>query len=78
MPPSGHDTRSFPWRRFHLRGRERKPPLNLATVETIVELYVVPAANPQITGQVTMEMMACKVHAAHVRTVCENATEARS
>jgi alkylhydroperoxidase family enzyme len=73
---SGQDRKSIPRRRFHLRGRQRKLPLYLATVETVIELYVVPAANPQIAGHVTMEMTACKVHAAHVRTVCENASKA--
>jgi len=41
-------------------------------------MYVVPAADPKITGHVIMEMMAREVHTAHIRTVGENPSEARS
>jgi hypothetical protein len=60
---------------FHLRGRQRKPPLNLATVEAVEEVYVIPAANPQITGHITVLVAACEIHAAHVRTTGENESE---
>src|SRR4051812_31899691 len=66
------------FRHLHFRRPERKLPLYLATVEAIVEIYIVPAADPQITRYITIEMNARKIHAAHVRTVRENASEARS
>jgi hypothetical protein len=78
MSLTDRDRRSLPRQGFHPCGRQGKFPLYLATVETIVEVNVVPAANPQITGHVIIEMMARKVHAAHVRTMGENAREARS
>jgi hypothetical protein len=63
---------------FHLCARQRKLALNLATVKTIGELYVVPAADPQTTRHVTVLMAACEVHAAHIRTMCEDASEAKA
>ena len=60
------DRRSLPRQGFQPCGRQGKLPLDLATVETIAEMKVVPAANPQVTGHVIIEMMARKVHAAHV------------
>jgi hypothetical protein len=63
---------------FHLCARQRKLALNLATVQTIDELYVVPAADPQTTRHVTGLMAACEVHAAHIRTMCEDASEAKA
>ena len=52
--------------------------LDLAAVEAVVELHVVPAADPQVAGDVAVQMMARQVHAAHVRTVREDAGQARS
>jgi hypothetical protein len=63
---------------LHLRGRQRKLSLNLATVQTIGELYVVPAADPQGTGHITMFVAPSEIHAAHVRTMSQNASEAKA
>ena len=58
--------------------RDGEGALDLAAVETVVELHVVPAADPKITGHVVMQMMARKVHAAHVRAVRKDAGNART
>jgi hypothetical protein len=63
---------------LHPCGQNRKPSLNLATVKTIGELYVVPAANSQIAGHVTVLVAASEIDAAHVRTMGENAGEAKA
>ncbi len=65
-------------RLLHPCHRQRELPLDLAAVEAVVELYVVPAANAQVGRNVVMQMTARKVHAAHVRAVRENAGEARA
>jgi hypothetical protein len=63
---------------FYPRGGKRKLPLDLAAVKTIGELHVVLAANPKITGHITMFVAAGEIHAAHVRTMGENAGEAKA
>jgi hypothetical protein len=63
---------------LHLRGRQRKLALNLATVQTIGELYIVSAADPQITGHITVLVAAREIDAAHVRAMGENAGEAKA
>ena len=63
---------------LHLRGRQRELSLNLATVQTIGELYVVSAADPQVTGHIPVLVAACEIDAAHVRTMGENAGEAKA
>ena len=63
---------------LHLCGRKREPALDLATVETVGELYVVPAANSQIAGHVTVLVAASEIDAAHVRIMAENAGEAKA
>ena len=70
--------KSVPRRLLHPCRRQRELPLDLAAVEAVVELHVVPAANSQVSGNVVIEMTARKVHAAHVRTVRENVGEARA
>ena len=52
--------------------------MNLATVQTMGELYVVSAANPQITGHITVLVLACEIHTAHVRTMSQNASETKA
>jgi hypothetical protein len=52
--------------------------LNLATVQTIGELYVVSAADPQVTRHITGFVAAHEIHAAHIRTMGEDASEAKA
>ena len=80
MPPQAggvdaHEGKSVSRPPLHPCRRKRELPLNLAAVEAVVELHVVPAANPQVAGDVVVMMTARQVHAAHVRTVREDAGE---
>ena len=52
--------------------------MNLATVQTIGELYVISAADPQVTGHIPVLVAACEIDAAHVRAMGENAGEAKA
>jgi hypothetical protein len=74
----GQDGKSMTRRLFHPCPWQRELALDLAAVKAIVELYVVPAADAQVAGNVVMQMTARKVHAAQVRTVRENAGQARA
>lgn len=80
---TSHSQQRLAWKSItthflHLCSRQRKLSLNLATVEAISEVDVIPTANPQIAGHITVFMAACKIHAAHVRTMGKNASEAKA
>jgi hypothetical protein len=57
---------------------QRKLSLNLATLQTIGESYFVSAASLQITGHITVLVVACEIHPAHVRTMSQNASETKA
>ena len=52
--------------------------MKLDTVQTIGELYIVPAANPQVTGHITVLVATGEIHAAHIRTMGEDVSEAKA
>src|SRR5436853_5486424 len=61
-----------------LGSRQGKLPLHLTAVQTIAEVYVVPAADPKVARHIALEGMACEVQVKHVRTMGPNLSEARA
>jgi hypothetical protein len=57
---------------------QRERALNLAAVEAVPELHVVPAPDPQVAGDVAVLVLATQVDAAHVRTARQDVGEAGS